>query len=142
MKKWFSVMLTVVLGTVGFFTISTEPVHALDGQASVQNNLNLKVSTDRSAYSPLQSQVKVKLESNTNEQFYYTAGIRKLTFPVTHVFTQQGTLGTQTEFTAPVSTLLPPSGTVNYDVHVSVYKDASRSTLVGYYVSNPFSVSR
>lgn len=140
MKKITWVIFAVLLSITGCLSLGAERAKATDGGAVVQNAVDLKVTTDRSTYSSLHSQINVKLVATTNETFYYTASIRKLTFPVTPVYIHKGSISGQAAFTASTQLLLPSSGSVNYDVHVSLYKDASRKTLIGYYVANSFKV--
>ncbi|MBD3860765.1 hypothetical protein IEE86_13605 [Bacillus sp. 28A-2] len=140
MKKITWLILAVLLSIIGGLSLGAEKVKATDRKAMVQNVVDLKVSTDRSSYSSLHPQIHVKMTAATNETLYYTASIRKLTFPVTSVYSHQGSISGQAAFTAPTHLFLPSSGSANYDVHVSLYKDASRTTLIGYYVANSFTV--
>lgn len=140
MKKVTLMMLAAVLSMTGFLPLCAERANATDVGSVVQNSVDLKVTTDRSTYSSLHPQINVNMATTTNETLYYTASIRKLTFPVTPAFTHQGSISRQAAFTAPTRLFLPNSGSANYDVHVSLYKDASRTTLIGYYVANPFTV--
>lgn len=139
MKKMTLLIFLAVFGFNGFLPLGDERAKATTGTI-VQNVIDLKVTTDRSTYTSLHPQVNVNMTATTNETLYYTAAIRKLTFPVTPVFTHEGSISGQNAFAAPTRLLLPNSGSANYDVHVSLYKDASRTTLIGYYVANPFTV--
>ncbi|MFJ5671921.1 hypothetical protein ACIQAS_09815 [Bacillus safensis] len=140
MKKITWLIFAAVLSITGSLSLGAERAKAADGGTIIQNAVDLKVTTDRSAYSSLHPQINVKMVASTNETLYYTASIRKLTFPVTPAYIHQGSISGQAAFTAPTCLLLPSSGSANYDVHVSLYKDASRTTLIGYYVANSFTV--